>query len=250
MALTDEQVERYVRHLILKSVGAKGQKRLLAPNVLTIGAGGLGFPAILYLAAVGVDHIGSVDGDVVDTNSLQHQIIHIAARIGAPKVELTTMTIRVLNPDVMADTYYELVDAGNIIGLIEPYDLVIDATDNFATKLLINDARVPTGKPYIHTGMVGFAGQVITVTPDEGPCYHYVFRDLPAADEIPVRKEAGALGTVVDVIGSLEAIGAVKLIAGVGESLVARILTVDALAMNIRRVPLPKYVPDYPACGE
>ena len=188
MALTDEQVERYARHLILKGVGVKGQKRLLASSVLIIGAGGLGSPAALYLAAAGVGHIGLVDGDVVDMSNLQRQIIHTTARVGAPKVESAATAIRALNPDVTVDTYYELVDASNIAGLIEPYDLVIDATDNFAAKFLINDACVLAGKPYIH--------------------------------------------------------------AGVGEPLVARMLTVDALTMNIRRVPLPKHVPDCPMCGE
>ena len=232
MALTDEQVERYARHLILKGVGVKGQKRLLASSVLIIGAGGLGSPAALYLAAAGVGHIGLVDGDVVDMSNLQRQIIHTTARVGAPKVESAATAIRALNPDVTVDTYYELVDASNIAGLIEPYDLVIDATDNFAAKFLINDACVLAGKPYIHAGVVGFAGQVMTVIPGEGPCYRCIFRDLPAAGEI------------------LEATEAVKLIAGVGEPLVARMLTVDALTMNIRRVPLPKHVPDCPVCGE
>ena len=165
MALTDEQVERYARHLILKGVGVKGQKRLLASSVLIIGAGGLGSPAALYLAAAGVGHIGLVDGDVVDMSNLQRQIIHTTARVGAPKVESAATAIRALNPDVTVDTYYELVDASNIAGLIEPYDLVIDATDNFAAKFLINDACVLAGKPYIHAGVVGFAGQVMTVIP-------------------------------------------------------------------------------------
>lgn len=216
MALTDEQVERYARHLILKGVGVKGQKRLLASSVLIIGAGGLGSPAALYLAAAGVGHIGLVDGDVVDMSNLQRQIIHTTARVGAPKVESAATAIRALNPDVTVDTYYELVDASNIAGLIEPYDLVIDATDNFAAKFLINDACVLAGKPYIHAGVVGFAGQVMTVIPGEGPCYRCIFRDLPVAGEIPTCKEAGVLGAVVGVIGSLEATEAVKLIAGVG----------------------------------
>ena len=183
-------------------------------------------------------------------SNLQRQIIHTTARVGAPKVESAATAIRALNPDVTVDTYYELVDASNIAGLIEPYDLVIDATDNFAAKFLINDACVLAGKPYIHAGVVGFAGQVMTVIPGEGPCYRCIFRDLPAAGEIPTCKEAGVLGAVVGVIGSLEATEAVKLIAGVGEPLVARMLTVDALTMNIRRVPLPKHVPDCPVCGE
>ena len=225
MALTDEQVERYARHLILKGLGVKGQKRLLASSVLIIGAGGLGSPAALYLAAAGVGHIGLVDGDVVDMSNLQRQIIHTTARVGAPKVESAATAIRALNPAVTVATSYELVDASTI-------------------------ACVLAGKPYIHAGVVGFAGQVMTVIPGEGPCYRCIFRDMPAAGEIPTCKEAGVLGAVVGVIGSLEATEAVKLIAGVGEPLVARMLTVDALTMNIRRVPLPNHVPDCPVCGE
>ena len=216
MALTDEQVERYARHLILKGVGVKGQKRLLASSVLIIGAGGLGSPIALYLAAAGVGHIGLVDGDTVDLSNLQRQIIHTTARVNEPKVESAATAIRELNPDVTVDTYQAIVNANNITDLIEPYDLVIDATDNFAAKFLINDACVLAGKPYIHAGVVGFSGQVMTVIPGEGPCYRCIFRDMPAAGEIPTCKEAGVLGAVVGVIGSLEATEAVKLIVSVG----------------------------------
>ena len=177
MALTDEQVERYARHLILKGVGVKGQKRLLASSVLIIGAGGLGSPIALYLAAAGVGHIGLVDGDTVDLSNLQRQIIHTTARVNEPKVESAATAIRELNPDVTVDTYQAIVNANNITDLIEPYDLVIDATDNFAAKFLINDACVLAGKPYIHAGVVGFSGQVMTVIPGEGPCYRCIFRD-------------------------------------------------------------------------
>lgn len=250
MALSDEQVERYARHLILRGVGVKGQKRLLASSVLIIGAGGLGSPAALYLAAAGVGRIGLADGDVVDVSNLQRQIIHTTASVGTPKVESAAAAIRALNPDVGIETHRELVDASNISALIEPYDLVIDATDNFAAKFLINDACVLADKPYIHAGIVGFAGQIMTIVPGEGPCYRCIFREMPAAGEIPTCKEAGVLGAVVGVIGSLEATEAAKLIVGVGEPLIGRMLTVDALTMNIRRVPLPKHVPDCPVCGE
>ena len=250
MALSDEQLERYSRHLILKGVGVKGQKRLLAASVLIIGAGGLGSPAALYLAAAGVGRIGLVDGDVVDLSNLQRQIIHTTAAVGTPKVESAAAAIRELNPEVTVETHQELVDASNIASLIDPYDLVIDATDNFAAKFLINDACVLSGKPFIHAGVVGFAGQLMDVVPGEGPCYRCIFRDMPAAGEIPTCKEAGVLGAVVGVVGSLEATEAAKLIVGVGEPLVGRMLTVDALTMNIRRVPLPSHVPDCPVCGD
>lgn len=250
MAFSDEQLERYSRHLILKGLGVKGQKRLLESGVLIVGAGGLGSPAALYLAAAGVGRIGLVDGDVVDLSNLQRQIIHTTASVGEPKVESAAASIRALNPDVTVETHRTPVDAGNVADLIAPYDLVIDATDNFSAKFLINDACVLAGKPFIHAGVVGFAGQVMDVVPGAGPCYRCIFRDMPAAGEIPTCREAGVLGAVVGVIGSLEATEAVKLIAGVGEPLVARMLTVDALTMNIRRVTLPKRVPDCPVCGE
>ncbi|MBT1172919.1 thiazole biosynthesis adenylyltransferase ThiF [Bifidobacterium sp. MA2] len=249
-ALTDEQLERYSRHLILRGVGVRGQKRLLASSVLIIGAGGLGSPAALYLAAAGVGRIGVVDGDVVDPSNLQRQIIHATADVGRPKAESAAASIRALNPDVEVETHDGPVDAGDIADLIARYDLVIDATDNFAAKFLINDACVLAGKPFVHAGVVGFAGQVMTVVPGEGPCYRCVFRDMPAAGEVPTCREAGVLGAVVGVIGSLEATEALKLIIGVGEPLVARMLTVDALTMNVRRVPLPTRVPDCPVCGE
>ncbi|NMM93574.1 thiazole biosynthesis adenylyltransferase ThiF [Bifidobacterium oedipodis] len=250
MAFSDEQVERYSRHLILRGLGVKGQKKLLASSVLIIGAGGLGSPVALYLAAAGVGHIGLVDGDVVDLSNLQRQIIHTTERIGQPKVDSAAKAMRSLNPDVTVTTHHMLVDAGNIAQLIEPYDLVVDATDNFAAKFLINDACVLADKPFIHAGVVGFAGQVMTIRPHEGPCYRCIFRDMPAAGEVPTCRQAGVLGAVVGVIGSLEATEAVKLIVGVGEPLIGRMLTVDALTMNIRRVPLPAHVPDCPVCGE
>lgn len=250
MAFSDEQLERYSRHLILKGLGVNGQKRLLESSVLIVGAGGLGSPAALYLAAAGVGRIGLVDGDVVDLSNLQRQIIHTTASVGEPKVESAAAAICALNPDIAVETHRTLLGAGNVEELIAPYDLVIDATDNFSAKFLINDACVLAGKPFIHAGVVGFAGQVMDIVPGSGPCYRCIFRDMPAAGEIPTCREAGVLGAVVGVIGSLEATEAVKLIAGVGEPLVARMLTVDALTMNIRRVPLPKRVPDCPVCGE
>ncbi|PST49228.1 thiazole biosynthesis adenylyltransferase ThiF [Bifidobacterium callitrichos] len=249
-AFSDDQLERYSRHLILRGVGVKGQKRLLASSVLVIGAGGLGSPVALYLAAAGVGRIGVADGDTVDLSNLQRQIIHTTASIGEPKAESAAAAIRAINPDTAVETCDEPVDAANIADLIARYDLVIDATDNFSAKFLINDACVLAGRPFIHAGVVGFAGQVMTVVPGQGPCYRCVFGDMPAAGEVPTCREAGVLGSVVGVIGSLEATEALKLIIGVGEPLVGRMLTVDALTMNIRRVPLPDHVPDCPVCGD
>ncbi|OZG62881.1 adenylyltransferase [Bifidobacterium hapali] len=250
MAMNDNQLERYARHLILNGVGVKGQKRLLAASVLIIGAGGLGSPVAMYLAAAGVGRIGIVDGDTVDVSNLQRQIVHTTDRIGQSKAESAAVTIRALNPDVKVDVYNQTVDADTIAALIEPYDLVIDATDNFATKFLINDACVLAGKPFIHAGVVGFTGQVMDVIAGEGPCYRCIFEEMPPAGEVPTCKEAGVLGAVVGVIGSLEATEALKLIIGVGEPLIGRMLTVDALTMNVRRVPLPERVPDCAVCGD
>lgn len=250
MAFSDEQLERYSRHLILRGFGVKGQKKLLASSVLIIGAGGLGSPVALYLAAAGVGRIGLVDGDVVDLSNLQRQIIHTTARVGTPKVESAAQAIHELNPGIAVQTHHMPADARNIAELIAPYDLVVDATDNFAAKFLINDACVLAEKPFIHAGVVGFSGQVMSIRPHAGPCYRCIFRDMPAAGEVPTCKEAGVLGAVVGVIGSLEATEAVKLLTGIGEPLIGRMLTVDALTMTIRRVPLPTRVPDCPVCGD
>jgi molybdopterin/thiamine biosynthesis adenylyltransferase len=250
MGLTDEQRERYARHLILEGIGVTGQERLLASSVLIIGTGGLGSPVALYLAAAGIGHIGLVDDDVVELSNLQRQIIHTTARVGTSKVESAAASIRALNPAITLTAHEGLVDAGNIATLIEPYDLVIDATDNLVTKYLINDACVLAGKPFIHAGVVAFRGQIMTVKPGQGPCYRCIFRDMPAAGEVPTSKEVGVLGAVVGIIGTLEATEAIKLIAGAGEPLVGRMLTVDALTMAIRRVPLPAHVPDCPVCGD
>ena len=249
MALSDDQLERYSRQLILEGIGVRGQRRLLAARVLIIGAGGLGSPAALYLAAAGVGRIGLADGDAVDLSNLQRQIIHTTASLGTPKAASAAAAIRALNPDTAVDVHDWAADAGNIAGLIDPYDLVIDATDNFAAKYLINDACVLAGKPFIHAAAVGFSGQLMDVVPGDGPCYRCVFRDMPPAGAVPTCRQAGVLGALVGVIGSLQAVEAVKLITGAGEPLTGRMLTVDALTMNIRRVPLPRRVPDCPVCG-
>ena len=221
MALTDEQVERYARHLILKGVGVKGQKRLLASSVLIIGAGGLGSPAALYLAAAGVGHIGLVDGDVVDMSNLQRQIIHTTARVGAPKVESAATAIRALNPDVTVDTYYELVDASNIAGLIEPYDLVIDATDNMTTRHSINRHCFTSRIPLLSAAATGWHGQLMLFdfrqsTVQEGGCYHCLF---PYEETVENCSTLGILGPVVGIMGSYQALEAIKFLTGISSPL-------------------------------
>ena len=250
MAFTDDQLERYSRHLILKEIGVRGQKKLLAARVLVIGAGGLGSPAAMYLAAAGVGTIGIVDDDVVDLSNLQRQIIHGTGNVGMPKVESAAETVTSINPDVTVKPYRIRVSAGNIAELIAGYDVIVDAADNFSTKFLINDACVLAGKPYIYGGALRFEGQLMTYVPGRGPCYRCIFRDMPAAGEVPSCKEAGVLGAVVGVIGSMQAVEAVKLILGVGKPLTARLMTFDALAMTCRAVPLPEREPDCPVCGE
>ncbi|KAB7789725.1 thiazole biosynthesis adenylyltransferase ThiF [Bifidobacterium leontopitheci] len=250
MAFTDEQLERYSRHLILKEIGVRGQKRLLAAKVLIIGAGGLGSPAAMYLAAAGVGTIGIVDDDVVDLSNLQRQIMHGTGDVGTPKVESAAATVTALNPDVTVRPYHMRVEADNIAELIADYDVIVDAADNFATKFLINDACVLAGKPYVYGGALRFEGQLMTYIPGQGPCYRCIFRDMPAAGEVPSCKEAGVLGAVVGTIGSLQAVEVVKMILGLGEPLTARLLTFDALAMRFRAVPLPEREPDCPVCGD
>ena len=250
MAFTDDQLERYSRHLILKEIGVRGQKKLLAARVLVIGAGGLGSPAAMYLAAAGVGTIGIIDDDVVDLSNLQRQIIHGTGNVGMPKVESAAETVTSINPDVTVKPYHIRVSAGNIAELIAGYDVIVDAADNFSTKFLINDACGLAGKPYIYGGALRFEGQLMTYVPGRGPCYRCIFRDMPAAGEVPSCKEAGVLGAVVGVIGSMQAVEAVKLILGVGKPLTARLMTFDALAMTCRAVPLPEREPDCPVCGE
>ena len=219
MAFTNEQMERYSRHIILQEVGVKGQKKLLNGKVLIIGAGGLGAPAAMYLAAAGVGTIGIVDADEVDLSNLQRQIIHGTGNVGMPKVESAAETVTSINPDVTVKPYHIRVSAGNIAELIAGYDVIVDAADNFSTKFLINDACVLAGKPYIYGGALRFEGQLMTYVPGRGPCYRCIFRDMPAAGEVPSCKEAGVLGAVVGVIGSMQAVEAVKLILGVGKPL-------------------------------
>ena len=238
-ALTDEQLERYSRHIILKEVGVKGQKKLLNGKVLIIGAGGLGAPAAMYLAAAGVGTIGIVDADEVDLSNLQRQIIHGTADVGKAKVKSAKETMEAMNPDVKVNTYRMFVDSSNIRELIREYDFVIDGTDNFPAKFLINDACVMEKKPFSHAGIIRFQGQLMTYVPGEGPCYRCVFQTPPPPDAVPTCKQAGVIGAMGGVIGSLQAMEAVKYLLGVGDLLVGRLLTYDALKMEFRTIKLP-----------
>ncbi len=246
---TDEQIERYSRHIILKEVGGKGQKKLLDGSVLIIGAGGLGSPAALYLAAAGVGVIGIADADAVDVSNLQRQIIHHTSDVGKPKVDSAREKMEDINPDITVNVYREWVHAGNILNIIGDYDFVIDGTDNFAAKFLINDACVMAGKPYSHGGILHFIGQTMTVKPGESPCYRCIFPTPPQPGSIPSCAQAGVIGVLPGVIGSIQATEAVKFLIGVGELLTGRLLIYDAEGMEFRTVPLRKN-PRCPLCGE
>ena len=240
MAFTNEQLERYSRHIILQEVGVKGQKKLLNASVLIIGAGGLGAPAALYLAAAGVGTIGIVDADEVDLSNLQRQVIHTTNDVGKAKVKSAAETMEAINPDVTVKTYRTFVDSTNIMDLIKDYDFIIDGTDNFPAKFLINDACVMAGKPFSHAGIIRYKGQLMTYVPGEGPCYRCVFKNPPPKDAVPTCKQAGVIGAMGGVIGSLQAMEAIKYIIGKGELLTGKLLTYDALKMEFHTIKLPK----------
>ena len=247
--LTESQIERYSRHIILKEVGGKGQQKLLDGKVLVIGAGGLGAPVALYLAAAGVGTIGIADADDVDLSNLQRQVIHFTADIGKPKVESAREKIEAINPDVTVVTYKEWVTAANISAIIADYDFVIDGTDNFAAKFLINDACVLAGKPYSHAGILQFVGQTITILPGQSPCYRCLFPKPPPKDAIPTCSQAGVIGVLPGVVGSIQATEAIKFLLGKGKLLAGRILMYDALDMNFRDVEIKRNA-NCPICGE
>ncbi|MBQ8947805.1 MAG: molybdopterin-synthase adenylyltransferase MoeB [Lachnospiraceae bacterium] len=239
MAFTDEQLERYSRHIILREIGVKGQKKLLGGKVLIIGAGGLGAPAAMYLAAAGVGTIGIADADRVDLSNLQRQVIHTTNDIGKKKVDSAAETMRAINPDVTVNTYYDFVNSTNILDLIKDYDFILDGTDNFPAKFLINDACVMAGKPFSHAGIIRFKGQLTTVIPGESPCYRCIFKNPPPKDAVPTCKQAGVIGAMGGVIGSLQAMEAIKYITGTGELLAGYLLTYDALKMDFHKIKLP-----------
>lgn len=245
-----EQLERYSRHIILKEIGAKGQKKLLKAKVLIVGAGGLGSPAAMYLAAAGVGTIGIADADEVNLSNLQRQIIHTTQDLGKEKVQSAKETLNRLNPDVKVNTYHTLVTSENIMDLIKDYDFIIDATDNFPAKFLINDACVIAKKPFSHAGIIRFKGQLMTYVPGEGPCYRCVFKNPPPKDAVPTCRQVGVAGVMGGIIGSLQAVEAVKYIIGEGDLLTDSLLTVNALTMEFRKVKLPERVEDCAVCGE
>jgi molybdopterin/thiamine biosynthesis adenylyltransferase/rhodanese-related sulfurtransferase len=244
-----EQAERYSRHLLIPEVGEAGQHKLLKSKVLLIGAGGLGSPAALYLASAGVGTLGIVDSDEVDLTNLQRQILHSTDRIGRPKVESATETLEALNPDVKIVGYRERLTSANIDRIIAGYDVVIDGADNFPTRYLLNDASIKHRIPVVHGSIYRFEGQVTVFKPFEGPCYRCLFPEPPPPELAPSCAEAGVLGVLPGVIGSLQANEALKLLLGIGEPLVGRYLLFDALDASFREVKLRRDA-ECPVCGE
>ncbi len=240
MNFTNEQLERYSRQIILKGVGVRGQKKLADSKILIIGAGGLGSPSAMYLAAAGVGTVGLADADFVDLSNLQRQILHTTADIGKRKVDSAKETLQAINPDVNIVTYDEYVYSGNIMDMISGYDFIIDGTDNFSAKFLINDACVMAKKPFSHGGILRFQGQLMTVLPGETPCYRCVFRNPPKKGAVPSCREAGVIGAMAGVIGSMQALEAVKYVTGAGELLAGKMLIFDALTMTARTADLPQ----------
>lgn len=249
MTFTTEQLDRYSRHLLMKEIGLEGQKALAEGKVLIIGAGGLGSPAAMYLAAAGVGTIGIADADVVDITNLQRQVIHETADIGKPKVQSAKETMLALNPDVTVNTYEVFVDSSNIAELIREYDFILDCTDNFAAKYLINDACVMEGKPFSHAGILRFSGQLLTYVPGKGPCFRCLFRLPPPPEMVPTCREAGVVGAMPGVVGCLQAVEAIKYLTGAGELLTGRLLTVDTLTMEFHTIELPRD-DECPVCGK
>ena len=249
MSLTENQIERYSRHIILEEVGGAGQEKLLSSKVLIIGAGGLGSPAALYLAAAGVGTLGIIDNDKVDLTNLQRQIIHHTDDVGYEKVKSAAHKIKSINPDINVRPYHQLAKADNISEIIREYDFVIDGTDNFPAKFLINDACYFEKKPFSHAGILKFYGQLITVLPGKSTCYRCIFNAPPPPGTVPSCSQAGVLGVLTGVIGSLQATEAIKYLLGLGEPLTNKLLTYDALKMNFRAVKLNRN-PNCPLCGE
>lgn len=246
---TNDQIYRYSRHIILPDIGGAGQKKLLGAKVLLIGAGGLGSPAAMYLAAAGVGTLGLVDFDKVDLSNLQRQLLHRTTDIGRPKLDSAQDTINALNPDVQVIKHETVLHSSNVMDIIKDYDIVLNGTDNFPTRYLVNDACVFSGKPLVDGSIFMFEGQATVYDAKRGPCYRCLFPTPPPPGEVPSCQEAGVLGVLPGIVGSIQAIEAMKLILGKGESLVGRLLLFDALAMEFREVKVNKD-PHCPVCSE
>lgn len=246
--MSQDQRVRYHRHLLLPEVGEKGQLKLLDAKVLLLGAGGLGSPAAIYLAAAGVGTLGIIDMDVVDSSNLQRQILHTMDRVGMRKVDSAKAALTALNPDVKVETYDTRLGADNILDIFDGYDVIVDGTDNFPTRYLVNDASVITSIPVVHGSIFRFEGQVTVFDPVRGPCYRCLLPEPPPAELAPSCAEAGVLGVLPGIVGSIQALEALKVLLGLGEPLIGRLLTYDALEERFRSFEVRKD-PECPACG-
>src|SRR6478609_4217546 len=248
--LTAEQRDRYSRHVLVPEVGLEGQLKLLDAKVLCLGAGGLGSPVALYLAAAGVGTLGIVDDDVVDLTNLQRQVIHNTERIGQPKVESARQTIEALNPDVEVIGYQTRLNEDNVLDLIRDYDVIVDGADNFPTRYLLNDAAVRERKPVVHASILGFDGQLTVFVPYEGPCYRCLYPQPPPADLAPSCGANGVLGVLPGIMGLLQANEVIKLIIGAGEPLVGRLLLFEALTTQFTELKVRRDAEGCPVCGD
>lgn len=251
MDFTDSQLERYARHIMLPEVGGVGQERLLGARVLVVGAGGLGSPLLLYLAAAGVGTLGVVDPDVVDLSNLQRQVIHDSASLGRPKVESAAERIRAINPDVTVEPHRTKLTAANAAALIAGYDVVADGTDNFAARFLINDSCVAAGKTLVSAAILRFEGQISTFKPHAGPdhpCYRCLFPQPPPPGLVPSCAEGGVFGALAGAVGSFQAIEVLKEVLGIGDSLSGHLLLIDGLSATFRKIRVPRD-PECPLCG-
>ena len=246
---TDEQINRYSRHIILPEVGGKGQKKLLEAKVFLVGAGGLGSPAAFYLAAAGIGKIGIADNDNVDFSNLQRQILHSTKDVDYPKAQSAKETIEDLNPDVEVVPYTDRLNSENIIDIIKDYDVILDGSDNFPTRYLVNDACVMLGKPLSHGAIFRFDGQATTIIPGEGPCYRCLYETPPPPDLVPSCQEAGVLGVIAGTIGVIQATEVIKIILGKGELLNGKLLLYDSLGMDFKKLKIQRN-PDCPICSE
>lgn len=246
---TTEQLERYSRHILLQDVGVEGQEKLFDAKVLIVGAGGLGAPVSLYLAAAGVGTIGIVDNDCVEISNLQRQITHFTKDIGVSKVESAAEKMTAINPEVKVHTYQNFLCADNIRDIIKGYDFVVDGTDNFPTKFLVNDACVMENIPFSHGGILRFDGQTMTVIPGESSCYRCAFRNPPPPDAVPTCSQAGVLGAIAGMLGTIQAAETLKYITGVGELLTDCLLSFNAKTMSFRKALLKRQT-DCPICGK
>lgn len=248
--LSEADAERYARHLLLEQVGISGQKKLLSSKVLIVGAGGLGAPAALYLAAAGVGTIGIVDDDCVELSNLQRQILHTTEQVGRKKVDSAREMLGRLNPGVVVKTYPVRLTADNVMELIRDYDFILECVDNFPTKFLLNDACVIAKKPFCHGGVLCFQGQLMTYVPGQGPCYRCVFEEIPEPGSIPGCQEVGILGVMAGIIGSLQGLEALKYLLDMGNLLTGRMLVFDGLSMKFREAVFGHASPQCKVCGD